>query len=165
MQVTSTKWGTNILRGESNRVTQVFTAAAPISYNKAPGVKKEDWAPFATLLLRAQFEATLLVAAAVRKARPDFPGSNKVFLTPLGGGVFGNEMVWIKRALEDALYRCRFLGLDVVMVAYSKPLDGHLKDVVQKWKKGGSSGVAHGKRPHETKPSAQQHQQKRQRKV
>lgn len=97
------------------------------------GVSQADWAPLATLILRAAFEATLHVAAAVHASRPDLPGSRKVFVTPLGGGAFGNDMSWIASALDQALQRCEKLGLDVVLVQYTQPLDAPLAALLQKW--------------------------------
>ena len=133
MQVTSTNFGRQVLRDSPQRVTQVFTSAAPVSYSMPKDVRKEDWAPMATLILRASFEATLRVAAANCASRPNLPGSRKVFVTPLGGGAFGNDITWIASALDAALQRCKGLGLDVALVQYQEPLDEPLKSLVQKW--------------------------------
>jgi hypothetical protein len=41
-----------------------------------------------------------------------------VFLTLLGGGVFGNDTAWIMGGLERALTRYRNAALDVAVVSY-----------------------------------------------
>jgi hypothetical protein len=47
-------------------------------------------------------------------------GSKKVYLTLLGGGVFGNEPEWICRAIERALDRFREADMHVVITHYSQ---------------------------------------------
>ncbi|TWU10153.1 hypothetical protein Poly21_51220 [Allorhodopirellula heiligendammensis] len=49
------------------------------------------WTDFAKLILDAAYEATLL-AAVLNASRT---GVNVIYLTMLGGGVFGNEDAWI----------------------------------------------------------------------
>jgi hypothetical protein len=45
-------------------------------------------------------------------------GSNKVFLTYLGGGAFGNETEWIMNAIQRALTLYKQANLDVAIVSY-----------------------------------------------
>ena len=52
---------------ERHRVAQVFSSALPVAYNKSTPSK--DWQLFATAILRATFEATLLVAAILARQR------------------------------------------------------------------------------------------------
>lgn len=61
------------------RVSQVFCSALPITYSRVPSA---HWKPFASLVLEAAYEATLL-AAILNKQRGM---SNVVLLTHLGGG-------------------------------------------------------------------------------
>lgn len=72
-------------------------AAVPAAalYSSVPA---EVWTPFATLVLEAADEATLW--AAVQNAQQG--GSNRVLLTRLGGGVFGNRDAWIDAAMRRA---------------------------------------------------------------
>jgi len=77
-------------------VTQCYCSALSCRY---AGGSLEDWRPLATLVLDAAYEATLL-AAILNAIRG---GSNKVFLTFLGGGVFGNEKQWIANAIGRAI--------------------------------------------------------------
>ncbi len=46
-------------------------------------------------------------------------GNDKLYLTLIGGGVFGNEREWILDAIERALHIYRdIVGLGVVIVGY-----------------------------------------------
>jgi hypothetical protein len=93
------------------RVTQALCSALPVAYN---GARRSDWAPFASLVLEASYEATLL--AAVLNHR--LTGNPRVYLTTVGGGAFGNETHWIFQALRHALTGVRLYPLDVAMVCY-----------------------------------------------
>ncbi|MCC5848526.1 MAG: hypothetical protein JJU29_10550 [Verrucomicrobia bacterium] len=44
-----------------------------------------------------------------------------VYLTLLGGGVFGNRMEWIADAIQHAVGRTIHLGLDIRIVSYRSP--------------------------------------------
>ena len=107
-------------------VTQVYASALSVNYAIADGkTTKEDWAPFARLVLDAAYEATL--HAAVLYARPpEANGRRKVVLTALGGGVFGNEPAWISAAIVRALKIFKNAGLDVAINEYGT---GHLADI------------------------------------
>jgi protein-tyrosine phosphatase len=91
-------------------VTQVYGSALPVAYGGPPAPK---WEAFARLVLEASYEATLRVARIWQ--------TTPVFLTYLGGGVFGNASQWI----EDAIVRAIELvpGLDVRLVSYGGPSD------------------------------------------
>jgi hypothetical protein len=92
----------------------VFCSALPVAYTNVP---TEQWQPFAELVLEAAYEATLW--AAVINARRG--ASNVVFLTRLGGGVFGNDDAWIDSAMKRALTMVRDFGLDVRLVSFGTP--------------------------------------------
>lgn len=94
--------------GDSQTVSQAFCSALPVAYSDVPA---EEWEAFATLVLEGAYEATLL-AAALNAERG---ASNRVFLTRVGGGAFGNKHEWIERALARALQRVR-VPLDVLRV-------------------------------------------------
>ncbi|MFS8038224.1 hypothetical protein ACI7BZ_14925 [Xanthobacter sp. AM11] len=93
-----------------HRVTQAFCSALPVSYQR--GVPQALWATFARLVLEAAYEATLLCALE-NFARG---GSAKVYLTRLGGGVFGNSDHWINDAIVRALHLARHWPLAVQIV-------------------------------------------------
>lgn len=67
-------------------------------------------------MLEAAYEATLLagVLNAVRGA------SNRVLLTRLGGGAFGNDEEWIDGAMARALRIAGEFDLDVAIVSYGR---------------------------------------------
>ena len=94
--------------GSGHLLTQVYGSAMPVAYGEPPG---HLWEPLARLVLEASYEATLRVAR--------LEGINTVFLTLLGGGVFGNERDWI----EDAITRALSVAgdLDIRIVSYGRP--------------------------------------------
>ena len=94
-------------------VSQAFCSALPVGY---AGLPESPWAPFATLVLEAAYEATLCAAAVNAAER----GSNVVLLTLLGGGVFGNAEDWIFAGLRRALQASAF-DLDVRIVSHGPP--------------------------------------------
>ncbi|MFG1285142.1 hypothetical protein [Xanthobacter autotrophicus] len=91
-------------------VTQAFCSALPVSYQ--PSVPKAVWSTLARLMLEAAYEATLL-AALENRVRS---GSQRVYLTRLGGGAFGNDDRWINEAILRALELARSWPLDVRIV-------------------------------------------------
>jgi len=93
------------------RVSQAFCSALPVAYSAAPAA---DWALFGPLVLEAAYEATLW-AALINASRG---ASNKVLLTRLGGGAFGNPDAWIDEALTRALELFAEHGLEVILVSY-----------------------------------------------
>lgn len=96
-----------------NTVTQIFGSALPVAYADHA---RSAWEPFARLVLDASYEATLRAAhASVANG-----GSNRVFLTLLGGGAFGNEAKWIADAIVAAVERLG-AGLDLFIVSYGGP--------------------------------------------
>lgn len=98
------------------RVSQAFCSALPVAYS---GVPAPQWQRFATLVLEAAYEATLL-AAVLNRERTGCP---TVFLTSLGGGVFGNPAEWIEAARANALRSESVRGrdLDVRLVSFGVP--------------------------------------------
>ena len=95
-------------------VSQVFCSALPVAYTRIPSAR---WRAFATLVLDAAYEATLWAAVA-NAARTT---SNRVYLTRVGGGAFGNETAWIDDAIRRALKMVAGVGLDVQLVSYGQP--------------------------------------------
>ena len=109
---------------EGRTVSQAFCSALPVSYTDIPA---RHWKPFATLVLEAAYEATLLVATLNAQRR----ASNIVLLTQLGGGAFGNPQDWIYSAIRRALHTASPRGLDVRMVVRDRPSDGLLELIRQ----------------------------------
>ncbi len=106
------QWDTQVtLDGCEHLVTQAYCSALPVGYSALPS---RLWKVFAALVLEASYEATLC-AAVLNFART---GNNKVYLTLVGGGVFGNDVEWIVAAIERALEKFSGLDLDVAIVSY-----------------------------------------------
>ncbi len=97
-------------------VTQAYCSALPVAYSE---YSESLWEDFAQLILEASYEATLC-AALVNSANTK---NNKVFLTLLGGGAFGNHDDWIFAAIKRALKIFADAPLDVAIVSHgiSKP--------------------------------------------
>jgi len=112
-QVTSTDWGKRRILDTTQTVTQIFCSACSVSYS---GNSKELWAPFASLVLSAAYEATLWAALCNAVRHRGLAGSRRVFLTCLGGAAFGNTEEWIVAAMKDALTKFEHVGLEVYLV-------------------------------------------------
>lgn len=97
-------------------VTQVFCSGLPLDYSDIPN---SEWNHFPRLVLDACYEATF--HAAVRNLEET--GCGKLYLTLVGGGVFGNKLDWILTAIGRSLQRFEWANLDVHIVSYwsSKP--------------------------------------------
>lgn len=130
------QWDTDVtLEGVEHRLTQAYCSALPVAYGNATS---EAWEPFARLVLRGAYEATL-AAGLVNAART---GNPRVFLTLLGGGAFGNPAEWILEAIEGALERYREAGLEVVAISYRASHPG-IRSLVERYgaRRAGSAGA------------------------
>lgn len=101
------------LPGCQHRVQQVFCSALPVAYSQHSA---DEWAAFASLVLEAAYEATLIVATQNLLARQQ----NKVYLTLLGGGAFANREEWIIQAMKRALLQFYDQALDINIVSYGR---------------------------------------------
>jgi hypothetical protein len=111
------QWNTQVtIENARHRVSQVYCSALPVAYCSHD---LSLWESFARLILEASYEATF--CAAILNAQNN--GNRTLFLTLLGGGVFGNKTDWIVDAIERGLNLNRRVDLDVVIVSYgsSKP--------------------------------------------
>ena len=109
------QWNTQVtLNDAGHTVSQAYCSALPVAYSRHPS---HLWAPFARLILEAAYEAT--ICTAILNATSG--GSNRLFLTLLGGGAFGNEMAWIIWGIQRALALYKDLDLDVAIVSYGSP--------------------------------------------
>ena len=111
----------------SHRVTQAFCSGLPLGgYSSfSPSL----WEPFARLVLEACYEAT--ICASILNLSNT--GSNKVYLTLVGGGVFGNSVSWIVDAIDRALTKYADHGLDVAIVSFRSP-NSALTELLDKFK-------------------------------
>lgn len=120
------QWDTEVTLGDSGRgVTQVYCSALPVAYSRHPA---DLWEGFAQLILEAAYEATLYVAVLNLRRL----GKNRVFLTLLGGGAFGNRESWIFSALKRGLERFHEVPLEVSVVSYGRS-NPQVRELVSQW--------------------------------
>lgn len=112
------QWGVEATEAPASGqlVSQAYCSALPVAYSGVPAPK---WSRFATLVLEAAYEATLL--AGLLNCRQT--GCRSVFLTRLGGGAFGNNHRWINGAISRALTLMRDSELDVRIVSFGPVAD------------------------------------------
>ncbi len=106
-------------------VSQAFCSALPVAYSRLPASR---WQAFARLVLEAAYEATLL-ATCIEAAEG---GSNRVLLTRLGGGAFGNADQWIDDAIERGLQIVEHAGLDVLLVHFAQVPES-MRELERRW--------------------------------
>jgi len=108
------QWNTEVTLTEQKQiVSQAYCSALPVAYSQ---IESFYWESFARIILEATYEATLYAALI----NLDRTGSNKVFLTLVGGGAFGNELNWITESLVKALRKFINTPLDIKIVSYGK---------------------------------------------
>jgi hypothetical protein len=106
------QWRTQVtLNGSMHLVSQAYCSALPVAYSEHSA---SLWQRFARLVLEASYEATICVAILNSTQN----GSNKLFLTLLGGGAFGNETQWIISSIQRTLDLYKHVDLDVSIVSY-----------------------------------------------
>ena len=109
------QWNTEVTLNDAGHVvSQAYCSAVPVAYSPVEAIV---WQPFARLVLDASYEAVF--AAAVLNARAT--GNNNLFLTLIGGGVFGNHPPWILKAIERAAGVYAGAELDVAIVSFGQP--------------------------------------------
>lgn len=120
------QWNTLVTLHEAKyTVSQAYCSALPVAYSQIESIY---WEAFARVILEATYEATLC-AAVLNFAKT---GCNKVFLTLVGGGAFGNEQDWIFDSLLKTLQQFKNVPLDIAIVSYGKS-NKEVKDFVQQW--------------------------------
>ncbi len=117
------QWDTEItLDNSQHTVSQIYCSALPIGYLQYP---LELWANFAKIILEALYEATMCVGILnFRKT-----GNNKVYLTLVGGGAFGNKTEWIIDAIKRSLNLYSHTGLDIIIVSH-KYSNSYVKEII-----------------------------------
>ena len=118
VEVTSKDWGQKVLATPGQTVTQVFGSACSVAYSRHQ-TQDKSWEPLATIVLQASYEATLCAALLATERHPGDHGARRVFLTSLGGGVFGNPMEWIVAAMRRACDKYKHHHLDVRVVTFA----------------------------------------------
>ena len=92
-------------------VSQAYCSALPVAYSQHSA---DLWTEFAKLILNATYEATFY-AGLINYLNT---GNNKIFLTLVGGGVFGNSNDWIISAIRRAVIKFSNTPLDISIVSY-----------------------------------------------
>lgn len=92
-------------------ISQAYCSALPVNYTSVPRPK---WQGFATLVLEATYEATLL--AGLLNALSG--GCRTAYLTRVGGGAFGNDLAWINHAIERSVRLVQHFDLDIRLVCH-----------------------------------------------
>ncbi|MBE9525232.1 MAG: hypothetical protein IMY76_09035 [Chloroflexi bacterium] len=119
------QWNTEVTIADSGHtVSQAYCSALPVAYTTHA---KNLWAGFARLILEASYEA--VICAGILNYHNN--GNNKLFLTTLGDGVFGNPKTWIIYAMQRALNKYKNTGLDVAIVSFRDSDDQIQKLVAQ----------------------------------
>lgn len=118
-EVTGSKFGRLEYKGEQRDqlVTQAYCSACSVSYS---GGSVDNWRALSSLVLEASYEACMYAALQNALRHNGEAGSKKVFLTAVGGGVFGNDIGWIKKAMHRAFDDFRGLDLEVVIVSFGR---------------------------------------------
>merc|ERR1712187_399708 len=116
-EVICSDFGSSDYKGKQQLVTQAYCSGCSVSYS---GCSASAWEPFASLVLRACFAATMLTGILNATAHPGEPGARRVFLTAIGGGVFGTDMAWVQDAMERAFDKFGNCELEVILVSYGK---------------------------------------------
>ncbi len=108
------QWDTEVtISRNRNLLTQVYCSALPVAYSD---IDAELWSDFARLILEATYEATFFVALK----NYERTGNNKLFLTTVGGGAFGNEDEWIFSAIKKSIVKFSNTPLDIQLVSYGE---------------------------------------------
>jgi hypothetical protein len=106
------QWNTQVtIQGVHHSVSQAYCSALPVAYSPH---SSHLWGLFARLVLDAAYEATICTAILNRINT----GNNRVFLTLLGGGSFGNKIDWIIGAIKRSLDLYNQSDLDLVIVSH-----------------------------------------------
>lgn len=112
---TGIQWDTEVTIDDGGHlVSQIYCSALPVAYSAH---SPDMWEQFARLILEATYEATF-TAAAINCERT---GNNKLYLTLVGGGAFGNEPAWILSAIQRAANIFSGHPLDVRIVSHRMP--------------------------------------------
>ena len=106
------QWDTEVtIDGSGHLVSQIYCSALPVAYSSH---SPEMWERFARLILEATYEATF-AAAALNYEKTE---NNKLYLTLVGGGAFGNQTNWILSAIRRAVSIFENFPLDVRIVSH-----------------------------------------------
>jgi len=103
---------------KKQRICQVFCSTLALAYDTKKKVLKTERSQnsFCNLILEAVYDATLTVAGILAHLKQK---RIRVYLTAVGGGVFGNSKKMIKNAIQKSIDKHKNVPLDVILVSYS----------------------------------------------
>jgi hypothetical protein len=111
---TGIQWNTEVTKSYiKHKVSQIYCSALPVAYSH---IESFYWESFARVILEATYESTLYAGALNMENN----NSNKVFLTMVGGGAFGNEEYWILESLQKAIRKFKNVPLDIRIVSHGR---------------------------------------------
>lgn len=120
------QWQTEVTISETKqKVSQLYCSALPVAYSQ---IESFYWESFSRIILEALYEATLY-AGMINMTKNH---SNLVYLTLVGGGVFGNEEHWILESMQKAIEKFKNVPLNIKIVSYGKSnnrLKQYFKDI------------------------------------
>jgi hypothetical protein len=120
------QWNTQVTINDSKHtVTQAYCSALPVAYSNH---SSDLWKDFAQLVLDASYEATICTAILNSLNT----GNNRVFLTLLGGGAFGNKTDWITEGIKRALMLYGDWDIEVAIVSYGASKQ-HVRQLVEQF--------------------------------
>ena len=122
------QWNTEVTISPTKQiVSQIYCSGLPVNYSQ---VEPELWEDFARIILEATYESTLH-AALINYQNT---GNNKVYLTLVGGGVFGNKAEWITDSVLLNLKKFSKEALNVKFISYgeSNPI---VREILNRYKK------------------------------
>lgn len=106
------QWNSEVtISKHKHTVNQVYSSALPVAYSQ---LDSNLFQSFAQMILDATYEATLL--SAIHNLQTS--GNNKLYLTLVGGGVFGNQLSWIFSAIRKNILRYKDYPLDIKIVSF-----------------------------------------------
>lgn len=118
---TGIQWNTEVTKSNTkHKVSQIYCSALPVAYSH---IESFYWEYFARVVLEATYESTLYAGVVNMENN----NSNKVFLTLVGGGAFGNEEDWILDSMQKAIRKFKNVPLDIRIVSYRESNPGLLK--------------------------------------
>lgn len=108
------QWQTDVTIFEvKQKVSQIYCSALPVGYSQ---IESFYWEYFARIILEALYEATLYAGMLNMQKN----NSDLVYLTLVGGGVFGNEEYWILESMQKAIEKFKNVPLNIKIVSYGR---------------------------------------------
>ena len=120
------QWDSQVtITDNRNKVTQAYCSALPVAYSH---LDSSYWEDFAKLILNATYEATFYTAIQNMIKT----GNNKLYLTLIGGGAFGNKIEWITEAINNSIHKFKSTPLDVRVVSFRRS-NAYLRHLLNEW--------------------------------